>query len=701
MPELAAGQGRRALLVGVNEYPKLAPRYRLHGCVNDVEAMAHILETVAGFPRDNITLLRDQEATRDRILEELDRLTDQSAPGDIVVFHFSGHGSQMTDREGDEADGLDETIVPYDSGRRPYPNRDITDDELYEWLRGLTEKTDNVVVIADCCHSGTNTRDLFGEPSRWVEPDDRPIEELPPSPFGPEAAAALRGGSRDLGASGWLPLGKRYVVIAGCQDDESSYELDAPDDPQLKHGALTYFLTAEMARAKPGATYLDVFEKVSVQVTARYPRQHPQLEGTRDRELFGVRDLQPMRYVAVSGRSGQTVTLAAGAAHGMTRGSQWTVYPPGTQRVDDQARPLGRVTVTAVRAVDADASIDEEGDRIGAGARAVETLRPIAEPRLAVEVVAPSGHDAAKQALLRALQSSQLVEASSDAGGIGVRAYVIPARSGAGEDDPVPQLGQLSKAVWAVVGKDGRLIMPVHRVDEFNVENILLQNLESLVRYRRLLALANPNLDSALKGRIEVTLLRRSGNGWEEATPDPAGGRVVFEEGDQFAIRVVNRHTGPVWVAVLDFGLTGRIDLVHPSAGPSERVDPPTARSPGNRLEIGMRAGSELYLGFPENFPYVKDPTDTKPDAGVEVFKVFATTGRPVDFSYMLQGSFRGLREEEEEEESELEQVLTETLAPGTRDVRRPQGPVATDQDWTTVDLPFELRRVRQEPASG
>lgn len=699
MPELAAGHGRRALLVGVNEYPKLDPRYRLHGCVNDVEAMAHILETVARFPHDAITLLRDQEATRDRILENLGRLRDEAAPGDLVVFQFSGHGSQMTDREGDEADGLDETIVPSDSGRRPHPNRDITDDEIYDWLRGLTEKTDNVVFIADCCHSGTNTRDPFGEPSRWVEPDDRPVEELPPSPFGPEEIEALRGGSRDLGASGWVPVGKRHVVIAGCQDDESSYELDAPDDPQLKHGALTYFLTQEIARAKPGTTYLDVFEKASVQVTARYPRQHPQLEGTRDRELFGVRDLQPMRYVAVSGRSGQTVTLAAGAAHGMTTGSQWAVYPPGTRRADEQARPLGRVTVTAVRAVETDAAIDEEDEPIAAGARAVETVRDIGEPRLAVEVVTPPGHDAAKEALRGALASSPLVEPSSDDARADIRAYVVPARSGAGEDDPVPQLGAVSRPVWAVVGKDGRLLMPLHRVDEPDVQFILRQNLESLVRYRRLLALANPNPDNALEGEIDVTLLRRTGSGWEEATPDPTRGRVVFEEGDQFAIRVVNRHTGPVWVSVLDFGLTGRIDLVHPPAGPSERVDPPTARSPNNRLEIGTRAGSELYLGFPDNFPYVKDPTDTEPVAGVEVFKVFAATGRPADFSYMLQGSYRGLRGDEEE--SELEQVLTETLVPGSRDVRRRQGQVPSDQEWTSVDLPFELRRIREEPASG
>jgi uncharacterized Fe-S cluster-containing radical SAM superfamily enzyme len=72
----------------------------------------------------------------------------------------------MTDRIGDEVDGLDETIVPYDSGRRPHPNRDITDDELYDWLRELTQKTDNVVCVFDCGHTGSITRDLFlGEPS--------------------------------------------------------------------------------------------------------------------------------------------------------------------------------------------------------------------------------------------------------------------------------------------------------------------------------------------------------------------------------------------------------------------------------------------------------------------------------------------------------------------------------------------------------
>ena len=69
----------------------------------------------------------------------------------------------MTHREGDEADGMDETTVPFDSGRDLYPNRDITDDEIFAWLRKLSARTDNITLIFDSCHSGTIDRDPFGE----------------------------------------------------------------------------------------------------------------------------------------------------------------------------------------------------------------------------------------------------------------------------------------------------------------------------------------------------------------------------------------------------------------------------------------------------------------------------------------------------------------------------------------------------------
>src|SRR5215213_2224115 len=98
---------RWALLVGINQYPNLAARYQLHGCVNDVELMSRILQENFGFPPEHITMLLNSDATCDRIRAALDILASRVVQDDIVVLVYSGHGSQMTDREGDEPDGFD------------------------------------------------------------------------------------------------------------------------------------------------------------------------------------------------------------------------------------------------------------------------------------------------------------------------------------------------------------------------------------------------------------------------------------------------------------------------------------------------------------------------------------------------------------------------------------------------------------------
>src|SRR3989304_4784897 len=134
-------QNKYALLIGINRYSNLPPQYKLNGCINDIEMIASLLEENFGFPEGNITLLQDEEATREGILAAFEALTDRVADKDIAIIHYSGHGSKMRDREGDEPDGWDETIVPHDSGRGSYPNRDITDDEIYLWLLQLIEKT--------------------------------------------------------------------------------------------------------------------------------------------------------------------------------------------------------------------------------------------------------------------------------------------------------------------------------------------------------------------------------------------------------------------------------------------------------------------------------------------------------------------------------------------------------------------------------
>jgi hypothetical protein len=671
---------RRGLLIGIDEYlyPEIPP---LEGCVNDAELMANILEHRFGFPAANLTVLRDEAATRSAILAELDRLVDRAGKGDIVVVHYSGHGSQMTDREGDEPDGMDDTIVPHDSGRRTNPNRDISDDEIYQRLLRLTAMTPNVTLIFDCCHSGTLTRDLFGSRGRWVEADRRPVSELPPSPVG---GTPLPDKTRDLGPSGWLPLGDRYVLVAGCRDDESSYEHQASG---VKHGALTFFLGLEFAAARSTTTYRDAFEAASVQVTAAYPRQHPQLEGARDRALFGLNEIEPMRFAAVRQRVGDQVTLAAGAAHGVSIGSRWGVYPAGSKEATEATR-LGLVEIEAVQAVASPARIVHEAQpaAIGAGSRAVEEAHAYGEMRLVVEVQSPPAYRRAADELSSQIAASLLLRPAVAGESADLAARIVPPRSAIRQGDPAPQLGALAEAVWAIVGRDGRLAMPIHAISEPEVAGLLCDNLERAARYRRTLALRNPNPNSALAGKVEFTLLRLGPTGdWIAAQPDSASGRVIYRPAERIVVRIVNRHTAPLYVSVLDFGLTGAIGLLYPIEGAGQ------ALAAGRTLHVGVREGDELELALPAGFPYAADPTDRPAAGGDETFKLFAAT-QPTDLSSLLQTGYRLLAPADlADDGSPLHRLLALALTGrGVRDIQRVS--LTTGDDWTTVERSFFLQ---------
>src|SRR5262249_8764637 len=136
--------------------------------------------------------------------------------------------------------------------------------------------------------------------------------------------------------------------------------LDQDDGTTLHHGALTYFLCRELRTAGREASSRDIFERVAADVTALFPAQRPLLEGKRDREPFGPRIFDTMRFLPVLSRQGNRATLAGGAAHGLTPGSKWKAYPQGTHKVSPETPCLAHVQVLGVGAVHADVEIEEE-----------------------------------------------------------------------------------------------------------------------------------------------------------------------------------------------------------------------------------------------------------------------------------------------------------------------------------------------------
>lgn len=163
---LASMAKKRALLIGISHYPQTTKSNpctwtNIHGS-NDVRLLRGTLQK-QGF---RITTLTNAQATASHIRRALKRLCQQATKGDMVVIHFSGHGQPFEDLSGDEADGWDEAIVPYDAKKcysRTYTGRcHIIDDELERYINSLRTTVGPrgfVYVVLDACHMGGASRD--------------------------------------------------------------------------------------------------------------------------------------------------------------------------------------------------------------------------------------------------------------------------------------------------------------------------------------------------------------------------------------------------------------------------------------------------------------------------------------------------------------------------------------------------------------
>lgn len=153
---LAQPLGRKlALLVGINKYPRST---LLDGCVTDVELQQELLIHRFGFNPKDILILNDDQATRENIETAfIEHLTEQAKAGDVVVFHFSGFGSQVKLSQGYQTDKsvtFQNSLVPVDgslSKKNPKVANDLLEETLVLLLRSLF--TDQVTTVLDTSHT--------------------------------------------------------------------------------------------------------------------------------------------------------------------------------------------------------------------------------------------------------------------------------------------------------------------------------------------------------------------------------------------------------------------------------------------------------------------------------------------------------------------------------------------------------------------
>jgi len=270
---------RRAFLVGLNRYPD--PRNNLKGCVNDVLLMAKTLREQYAFsgPSD-IKLLTDERATTAGIRKGLEWLVGEASAGDSLVFHYSGHGSQVRDVDGDElSDNLDEIICPYDLDW----DQPFTDDDLAD-ICGRVPRGTLLTVILDCCHSGTGLREFLRPdlPIRYkflpAPVEVRHRSELRIENRGVDRSVTMTGPDRKFPVRRFgISLTKtNAVLIAGCRSDQTSADAWIDGD---YHGALTYYLWRSLREGNWKTTYRKLIETTGASLSDHNYDQVPQLEG--------------------------------------------------------------------------------------------------------------------------------------------------------------------------------------------------------------------------------------------------------------------------------------------------------------------------------------------------------------------------------------------------------------------------------------
>ncbi len=612
-----ADSGRKlALIIAIARYPRASGYSRLSSD-NDVPLIRAALIR-QGFDSAAIRVLADSQATRAGILRALDDLAAAARPGDVVVIHYSGHGHQITDDNGDELDGLDEVLVPFDARADVDPATyhgefHVRDDELEPRLLALRTRVaggGNVVMFIDACHSGSATRSAL--PVRGGLP-----------PIGPPARTATRGGGEGgdwvrtaaptrsgnggAGADGLAPM----VIFSAARQDQLASEVELKDQDETA-GSLSVGLSRVLANldgAGGRITYRAVFDQLKGWMQGEVPLQTPQLEGDADVQLFSGRAVVQQPYHRVRSLEGDSLLqLDGGTLVGLLPGSRLAFHAVGTAD-PASATPLGQGVV--VRADELGALVRPDAPARATDLRsawAFVTEYAFAEFRVRVRLD-PGIPAGLRQAIEADFSRSGVIQLSDRLGDLMIR--------------PVGGLTRGAAPLTVAWTEDTTvaLLAPVDATTPAG-RATLTERVRTLARsaYLKQVTMVDPRI------RVRIELVPATHVFGTDGSCDfrqsdttrararlSAGNQWVLQPQDGFLLRFINEGTEPAYIAVLDLMPDGEIGQLFPR---------PELSGEDNLLPPGARYTSTLCYYATEPF-------------GTEVFKLFATRRR-VDFQPVL-----------------------------------------------------------------
>lgn len=358
-PAAARESRRLALLVGVGRYYQLQPGPghrpwpQLHTAV-EIDEYRQVLIRSYGFAERDVLVLLDEQATKTTIRKAFqEHLIEQAQPGDVVLFHFSGHGQHLSDDSDparrDEPDGLDESLVTYDALDQSVSEgatKNIRDDEVGQWLTDLTLRmrpgagaplVGNITVTLDVCFSGSATRGaLIARGRTWDVSRDGPRPALQPQ-------LPAEGAARILDSRGVVQ--RELTVVAAARADQTAWERDG-------RGVFTRHWVRLLAQATKTHTYQAAVDRLAIDIAAEGLDQVPQVEGAAEKLIFSglaAAARQPEQPLRVLRERDGTLWLQEGEVHGVTLGSEYRLHSPGAVTPSQNAG-LGQAKVVQLSA---------------------------------------------------------------------------------------------------------------------------------------------------------------------------------------------------------------------------------------------------------------------------------------------------------------------------------------------------------------
>jgi hypothetical protein len=587
-------------LIGINEYrSKAIPDLR--GALNDIESIERVLTTRYGFGAEHVLSLKNEQATRKGVLSALRDLTASAGPNDIVYIHYSGHGSQVEDIDGDETDDqMDETLVAHDGRTGEIP--DITDDELGTILNRLP--TSKAIIVLDSCNAGTATR----SPAILTRsiPRDQRLELYKRTAETTRAIVPL--------------LSERHVLITGAAANQPA--LDGPVDGKYR-GFLSYALSRILGQARHPLSARQTlqgieneFERIKIQL-GRRSMPEPQLEAPRyrlDEPLFPEPDLEandesgehasrPWLEVQPA-ESGSILLVNAQTLDGLP-GSSWAIYPPGeTQFLPGQAVAAARVT--ELRGKNALARLASPGEEVSADSRAILLAKPQKQDPIPLHLSSPS------ETLLARIRTSL--------------SQLLPALLFVESESFARYSINIVEDRCIVTGATGQQVIEDSTfADVSEVAERISRVLSQAAGASELLALENPNSEIDLQVRLPAIPRKEVRRVTSETIRLVAGSEgprfCIREDGDlrtaQNSLQLQIRSSVAGYLTIVAVDAQGSVSLLFPNAlqdsqyMKNTRIEAMQTVLIPDSLEPGNRAGFNW---------------DLSPPAGTDTIRVFLTT---------------------------------------------------------------------------